>query len=176
MPHPLRLRSTVARSAAQLSALRGVLGYQRPVIPERRLARDPRLVTSLLRSGGDPAWPGSGPQGQQNVKRYAEAMAVPFVAHSAMEYFRWAVRSQVRADGRRFVEGVREPVDVPVLHLQGSRDAVVLASTAAGSERHVTGPYTYTELDCGHYLPEERPDDVSRLLVDWLRALPQPLP
>jgi pimeloyl-ACP methyl ester carboxylesterase len=176
MPHPLRLRSTVARSAAQLSALRGVLGYQRPVIPERRLARDPRLVTSLLRSGGDPAWPGSGPQGQQIVKRYAEAMAVPFVAHSAMEYFRWAVRSQVRADGRRFVEGVREPVDVPVLHLQGSRDAVVLASTAAGSERHVTGPYTYTELDCGHYLPEERPDDVSRLLVDWLRALPQPLP
>ena len=97
MPHPLRLRSTVARSAAQLNALRNVLGYQRPIIPERRLARDPRQVATLLRSGGDPAWPGTGPEGQQIVQRYAEAMAVPFVAHSAMEYFRWVVRSQVRA-------------------------------------------------------------------------------
>jgi pimeloyl-ACP methyl ester carboxylesterase len=170
MPHPLRLRSTLARSAAQLTALRTVLGYQRPVIPERRLARDPRQIQTLLRSGGDPAWPDTGPQGQQIVQRYAEAMAVPFVAHSAMEYFRWVVRSQVRPDGRRFHEAVREPVDVPVLHLQGTRDAVVLASTAAGSGRHVTGPYSYVELDCGHYLPEERPDEVSRLLVDWLRG------
>jgi pimeloyl-ACP methyl ester carboxylesterase len=170
MPHPLRLRSTVARSVAQLTALRNVLAYQRPIIPERRLARDPRQVATLLRSGGDPTWPDAGLQGQQIVQRYAEAMAVPFVAHSAMEYFRWVVRSQVRPDGRRFHEAVRRPIEVPVLHLQGARDAVVLASTSAGSERHVTGPYCYTELDCGHYLPEERADEVSGLLVDWVRA------
>jgi pimeloyl-ACP methyl ester carboxylesterase len=169
MPHPLRMRAAVARFA-QLRALRHVLGYQRPIVPERQLARDPRRVTSLLRSGGAPAWPGSDEEGREVVQRYTEAMAVPFVAHSALEYFRWVVRSQVRADGRRFTEAVSRPVDVPVLHLQGTRDAYVLPQSARGSERHVAGPYRYTELDAGHYLPEERPADVTRLLRDWLTA------
>ena len=44
----------------------------------------------------------------------------------------------------------------------------MLASTAAGSERHVTGPYSYTELDCGHYLPEERPDLATARIRDFL--------
>jgi pimeloyl-ACP methyl ester carboxylesterase len=171
MPHPLRLRGAVARSAAQMSALTHVLGYQRPIIPERRLARDARRVATLLRSGGDPAWPGDDAPGQEIVRRYADAMAVPFVAHSAMEYFRWVVRSQARSDGRRFTEAVSRPVDVPVLHLQGTRDAYTLASSAQGSQDHVTGPYTYVELDAGHFLPEERPADVSRLLVQWLGGL-----
>jgi pimeloyl-ACP methyl ester carboxylesterase len=168
MAHPLRLRSAVGRSSSQLRALRHVVGYQRPVVPERRLARDARHVATLLRSGGDPSWPGDDDEGRLVVQRYAEAMSVPFVAHSAMEYFRWVVRSQVRADGRRFVDGVSRPVDVPVLHLQGTRDAVVLAASARGSEAHVTGPYRYVELDAGHYLPEERPDEVSEVLLDWL--------
>jgi pimeloyl-ACP methyl ester carboxylesterase len=175
MAHPLRLRSTVARSTGQLTALSHVVAYQRPITPERRLARDAQQVAKLLRSGGDPAWPDAGPQGEETVRRYAEAMAVPFVAHSAMEYFRWVVRSQARRDGRRFREAVSRPVDVPVLHLHGVRDAYVLASTARGSERYVTGPYSYTELDAGHFLPEERPAEVSTLLVDWLGGLTSPL-
>jgi pimeloyl-ACP methyl ester carboxylesterase len=175
MAHPLRLRSTVARSAAQLTALSHVLRYQRPFTPERRLARDPGQVATLLRSGGDPSWPDAGPEGADILRRYAEAMAVPFVAHSALEYFRWVVRSQTRGDGRRFREAVSRPVDVPVLHVQGARDAYVLATTARGSERHVTGPYRYAELDAGHFLPEERPAEVCALLLDWLREGSRPV-
>lgn len=170
MAHPLRMRAAVARSAGQLSALSYVLAYQRPVVPERRLSRDPRHVARLLRSGGGP-WPGTGPEADELVRRYAEAMAVPFVAHSAMEYYRWVVRSQVRADGRRFKEAVSRPVGVPVLHLQGTRDAYVLPASAHGSEAHVTGPYRYVELDAGHYLPEERPSEVTQLLVEWLSSV-----
>lgn len=171
VPHPLRMRSAVARSAGQLAALAPVLAYQRPVVPERRLARDPARVAAILSGGGDPSWPGDGPDGQEMVRRYAEAMAVPFVAHSAMEYFRWVVRSQVRSDGRRFAEAVSRPVDVPVLQVHGNRDAYVLPSSARGSEHHVTADFRYTELDAGHFLPEERPGDVNRLLVDWLKGL-----
>jgi pimeloyl-ACP methyl ester carboxylesterase len=171
MPHPLRMRAAAARSAAQLSALSHVLAFQRPVVPERRLSRDPRQVARLLRSGGDPTWPGTGAEADELIRRYAEAMAVPFVAHSAMEYYRWVVRSQVRADGRRFAEAVSQPVGVPVMHLQGARDAYVLPASAHGSEAHVTGPYRYVELDAGHYLPEERPSEVTQLLLDWLSSV-----
>lgn len=171
MPHPLRMRTAATRSVRQLSALTPVLGYQRPFVPERQLSRDPRHVARLLRSGGDPGWPGAGPDAEELIGRYADAMAVPFVAHCAMEYYRWVVRSQVRADWRRFAEAVSRPVDVPVLHLQGTRDARVLPASAQGSDKHVVGPYRYAELDAGHYLPEERPAEVTRLLLDWLSDL-----
>lgn len=171
MAHPLRMRAAAVRSRAQLSALKHVLAYQRPVVPERQLSRDPRHVVRLLRSGGDAAWPGTGPDADELVRHYVEAMAVPFVAHSAMEYFRWVVRSQVRADGRRFTEAVSRPIDVPVLHLQGRRDAYVLPAAARGSGAYVTGRYRYDELDAGHYLPEERPADVTQRLLDWLGSV-----
>jgi pimeloyl-ACP methyl ester carboxylesterase len=89
-----------------------------------------------------------------------------------MEYFRWAVRSTVRADGRAYRGAVDRPVAVPVLQVHGAQDPVVLAASARGSSRWVSGPYRYEELPAGHFLPEERPDDVTRLLLDWLATLP----
>jgi pimeloyl-ACP methyl ester carboxylesterase len=89
-----------------------------------------------------------------------------------MEYFRWAVRSTVRADGRAYRGAVDRPVAVPVLQVHGAQDPVVLAATARGSSRWASGRYRYEELPAGHFLPEERPDDVTRLLLDWLATLP----
>jgi surfactin synthase thioesterase subunit len=88
-----------------------------------------------------------------------------------MEYFRWAVRSTVRADGRAFRSAVDRPVTVPVLQLHGAQDRVVLERTARGSRRWAAGPYRYERLAGGHFLPEECPDDVTRLLLDWLGGL-----
>jgi pimeloyl-ACP methyl ester carboxylesterase len=100
-------------------------------------------------------------------------MAIPFVAHSAAEYYRWLVRSQPRRDGRRFRDGIRAPIHVPVLQLHGSHDRLVLPESATGGERYVAGPYRFETLHgAGHFLPEERPEPVSDLLVEWLRALP----
>jgi len=78
----------------------------------------------------------------------------------------------VRADGRAFRSAVDRPVTVPVLQLHGTHDTVVLPATARGSRLWAAGPYRYEELPAGHFLPEERPDDVTRLLLDWLATLP----
>jgi pimeloyl-ACP methyl ester carboxylesterase len=145
-----------------------VARYQLPFAPERVLTRDPGTVAAVLSAGGGTGWPARDPQA---VEAYAEAMRVPFVAHSAMEYFRWAVRSTVRADGRAFRTAVDRPVPVPVLQLHGAQDRLVLERTARESRRWAAGPYRYERLEGGHYLPEERPDDVTRLLLAWLDAL-----
>jgi pimeloyl-ACP methyl ester carboxylesterase len=168
--HPLELQRRTLRSAGQLRALRQVGGYQLPFAPERALTRDRGRVAALLAAGGGAGWPGSA---SEVVDAYTQAMRVPFVAHSAMEYFRWAVRSTVRADGRAFRTGVKQQIAVPVLQVHGTEDAVVLERTARASRRWAVGPYRYEQLPGGHFLPEERPDDVTRLLLDWLEELRQ---
>ena len=103
----------------------------------RRSTADPRAPAGLPGAGrpgtlaGAPgrgraaaARPGQGlvfPD-EATARQYQRAMQVPFVAHTSMEYYRWAVRSLWRRDGRRFAGTVREPVDVPVLQMHGACD------------------------------------------------------
>jgi pimeloyl-ACP methyl ester carboxylesterase len=167
MPHPARMRSAVLRSSAQRRALRWLGPQQVPFWPERYLT-DPAYLRRILGAWGGPGWPGA-----EEADRYATAMAIPFVAHSAAEYYRWLVRSQPRRDGRRFRAGIAAPIGVPVLHLQGSQDRLVLPESATGNGRHVAAAYRFELVHgAGHFLPEERPEQVSDLLLTWLRALP----
>jgi pimeloyl-ACP methyl ester carboxylesterase len=167
MAHPDRMRTELARSGPQRRAMRWLGPPQVPFWPERYLTR-PAYVGKLLRGWAGPGWPGV-----EEQDRYAAALRIPFVAHSAAEYYRWLVRSQPRADGRRFREGIAAAITVPVLQLHGSLDSLVLTSTAAGSGAFVTGPYRYELVHgAGHFLPEERPGEVGAILSDWLSQLP----
>ena len=167
MPHPTRMRAAVARSAAQRKALRWLGPQQVPFWPEQFLTK-PAYVAKLLRSWSGPGWPGP-----EEVERYAAGLRIPFVAHSAAEYYRWLVRSQPRRDGRRFREGIEPLSDGPVLQLHATLDSLVRPESAAGSQQFVSGAYDFRLIHgAGHFLPEERPAEVSELLVTWLRALP----
>jgi pimeloyl-ACP methyl ester carboxylesterase len=123
-------------------------------------------------SSGDPVAGQRFPDAE-SLRRYRRAMQVPFVAHTSMEYYRWAVRSRWRRDGRRFAAGIDQPITVPVLQLHGGRDPWVLPTAAAASASWVTGKLTSEILpDAGHFLPEEAPDDVTARLLGWLDSLP----
>ena len=96
MPHPLVLRRASFTDPGQMRANAYLGGLQRPFVPERQMTNGPGYVERLLRHWSSPenAWPGD-----EEAERYGEAMAIPFVAHSAAEYYRWVVRSQLRLDG-----------------------------------------------------------------------------
>jgi pimeloyl-ACP methyl ester carboxylesterase len=168
-PHPLRLRSALmTEPRSQLQTSSRLLGYQRPWVPERQLVRnDGEEIGGLLRSWSAPGWPDA-----ESELRYRNHIQIPHVAHSALEYFRWAVRSQLRPDGVRFARRLRQPVAVPVLHLHGALDTAVLPRTAAGSGRYVAGPYSWRVIeDAGHFLAEEAPKVVIDDIVRWLSEL-----
>jgi pimeloyl-ACP methyl ester carboxylesterase len=166
MAHPLTVRAALARSRAQRRAWRAVRAFQTPIRPERRLTEE-QLATELLRD-----WSMRGAFTEGEFAVYQDAIRVPFVAHSSMEYYRWIIRSLPRQDGRRFAAAVRRPVDVPVLQLHGEQDPFVLPRTAEASRDHAGDRLTYEAVaGAGHYLPEEAPDTVGKSLLRWLENL-----
>lgn len=169
MAHPVRLREALLTDRHQRAGGWYAVGLQRPFVPEHQLTtRDAALVERILRArSGTPAWPSA-----REVATYRAAMLTPATAHCAVEFHRWALRSILRRDGRRFAAAIREPITVPVLQLHGTRDPVILPTTVDGSEAYVTAPYRRTDLDCGHFPQEERPDDVTGALLEWLDRLP----
>jgi pimeloyl-ACP methyl ester carboxylesterase len=170
MPHPLAFRKASFTHPAQLKANAYLGGLQRPFVPERQMTAHGGYVQRLLREWASPEgiWPSP-----QEARMYAEAMALPFVAHSAAEYYRWVVRSQFRPDGWRFAATMRTPITVPVLQLHGEHDRAVLPSTATDPGAPVTGTFErHVVPAAGHFLPEEAPDVVNARLLDWLGRLP----
>lgn len=167
MAHPLQMRVAFTRDG-QRKALGPLLAFQTPMAPEHWLERG-NGVEHLLRG-----WSGTGFPDEATLLRYQRAMQVPFVAHTSMEYYRWAVRSLWRRDGRRFAATVQEPVGVPVLQMHGADDPWVTPRTASQSARFVRGRLRYELVPgAGHFLPEEAPERVTGTLVDWLAHLPE---
>src|SRR5450755_1080198 len=169
-PHPLRFRSALlTQPRGQLQASAHLIGYQRPWVPERQLVRnDAEAVGRMLHAWSSPGWPD-----EESEQYYRAQMQIPHVAHSALEYYRWTVRSQIRRDGQQFNQRLRQPIGVPTLQLHGALDTCVLPRTAAGSSRYVgAGSYTWKLLeDAGHFLHEESPKAVSAEIVHWLAEL-----
>jgi pimeloyl-ACP methyl ester carboxylesterase len=164
-PHPRRMRAAMT-DRRQVAAARYLVGFQRPWVPERQLVRDDgAFVERLLREWAAATdWPDA-----ETAARYRSAMQVEHVAHSALEYHRWALRSVPRPDGIRFAHRMRTPITVPVLQVHGALDPTVLPRSAAGSGRYVTAPYTWCLLDgVGHFPHEEAPAAFDKQLLDWL--------
>jgi pimeloyl-ACP methyl ester carboxylesterase len=172
MAHPLAVRGRQGY-LTQLRAARRILRFQLPIAPERWLG-DRDGVARLLHEWSAEGCTALAPDSEAS-HRYTRAMQLPFVAHTAMEYYRWSVRSLLRRDGRRFTEAMREPVPVPVLQLHGGLDPLILPETAAASRRWA-GDSTRYEIvpTAGHFLPEEAPDRVTDALLAWLADLPYP--
>jgi len=166
MPHPLQLRASVLGGTLGLGARHGYpLSFQAPMLPERQLVRDGAAgVGQLLASWSGPGWPDP-----ETARVYRRAMRIPPVAHTALEYHRWFVRSSFRPDGLRYARQMKSPVQAPTLHLHGAVDPCVPTQLARGAGRYVEGPYRWKILDgVGHFPHEERPEAFDAELLGWL--------
>jgi pimeloyl-ACP methyl ester carboxylesterase len=169
MPHPQRLRQAALRDSRQRAALRFLAGLQLPFWPERSLtADDGARVERLLRAwSADAGW-----LDDDVAATYRAAFCRWPTAHTAVEYYRWAVRSAIRPDGLGYLSAMRAPIPQPMLQVHGARDPMILPTSVDGSEDYVHGPYTRVDLDTGHFPHEEAPQAFSAALVDWLVGLP----
>jgi pimeloyl-ACP methyl ester carboxylesterase len=165
--HPRRLRAGIM-DPRQRRAFAYALPFQLPRLPERRLTRpDDDPVAELMRRWSGPSWVHTADFAEA-VQRYRSASRIPQAAYGAMEYFRWAGRSQLRPDGLRFARRMAAPVTAPTLQLHGAADPCVLPATARGSDRYVAGAYEWRELPgVGHFPHEEASAEVTAAIAGW---------
>ncbi|WP_305095108.1 alpha/beta fold hydrolase [Prescottella sp. R16] len=170
-PHPIALKEAVLRDRGQRRALLPTfLDYQVPWRPERRLVRDDGFeVERLLRARSGPVWPET-TEFADVAARLRSAIRIPRVAHSALEYQRWAFRSQFRPDGKRFMTAMDQQVSIPVLQIHGDLDPYVLKRTVERSTRHAPGQQLHSIPDVGHFAHQEAPAEVTAEMLRFALA------
>lgn len=168
-PHPAALRaSALSRRDQGRALLPWMLRYQIPIWPERALTRhDADELERLVRSRATGKWIAS-EDFSETIRHMRRAIQIPSAAHSALEYQRWAVRSQLRGEGRRFMRSMRKPLRLPVLQLRGDADPYVLADPVYRSQRYAPDS-RYESIDgAGHFGHEEAPEKVNEQLARFL--------
>lgn len=172
--HPLALRSAILRAGfgrcGQARALSHLLTFQVPMAPERKLtANRAAAVEHMLEHGAAPAWRNH-PDFTSTADLLRHAMQIPGTAHSALEYYRWAFRSQFRGDGRRFNEMINTPLRLPALHMHGDVDPYVLLHTAQRSAPWLDPRSRFEVLtDVGHFPHLEAAERTGTVLTTFLQ-------
>jgi len=154
-PHPFAMARALVKSRAQRRRSWYMFFFQLPLLPERRLAGD-RL------RGWIRGWGGTLPDA--DLDRYVEALARPGALTAALNYYRAAFR--------RWPRSLRERpprVDAPTLVLWGQKDPVLGLELTEHLDRWVAGPLRVEVLaGVGHFVQQDAPDEVSRLLCEFL--------
>ncbi|HEX9993480.1 MAG TPA: alpha/beta hydrolase [Acidimicrobiales bacterium] len=149
-PHPRAVRESLGRS---LQALRSsyVGFFALPALPEAvLLAGGGAVLRRMLVGSGLPA---------DRADEYVAAMREPGALSGALGWYR-AARPGDLALG---------DVSVPTLYVWSPGDPALGGTAARRTAAHVTGPYRFEVLEgAPHWIPETRPGELTRLLVDHL--------
>ena len=59
-------------------------------------------------------------------------------------------------------------IEVPSLYIGAENDVILPPSSADGMEDFINDLEKYTVMDSGHWTQQEKPEEVNRVIVDWL--------
>lgn len=105
-------------------------------------------------------------RGQGDVDRYLKDLARPGALTAALNWYRANVRP------RPPVERSAVPAKIPcaVMGVWSDRDPFLTEKHVKHSHERVSGPWRYeTIAGAGHWMMLDRPDELNRLLLDFLR-------
>ena len=69
----------------------------------------------------------------------------------------------------RFTQGLEERIPVPSLMVCAEDDPALPPQLADGMDKYVPDLEKHLIRACGHWTQQERPEELNRILVDWLR-------
>ena len=154
VPHPAAFIKSFATSRQGLASWY-MFVFQLPRIPEWLLMRrNGTMVAELLRRSG---------QTPPAAERDAQAMSEPGALTAAINWYRAIPLSNPRANAQK--------ISVPTMYVWSDQDTALLPKAAHDTARYVSGEYRFEILPgVSHWIPDEQPDKLADLLLDWFAA------
>jgi pimeloyl-ACP methyl ester carboxylesterase len=151
VPHPLAFAKALASPSSDQRAQSSYVAFFR----QTGIAEEALLGGGLKLMLEASAYPG-------DVEERVRAMSEPGALTAALNWYRAMDLGLLRGVGS---------VVVPTLHVWSTGDVALSREGAEATEGHVVGPYRFEVLQgVSHWIPEEVPDELNRLLLEHLGA------
>jgi pimeloyl-ACP methyl ester carboxylesterase len=154
-PHPVVMQRALRSNWAQIRRSWYIFAFQLPWLPEWSLRRNgARVLRNALRRSSNP-----GTFTDADLDVYARAFSAPGSAAGAINYYRAAVRSRLPA----------VKITAPTLLIWAENDfALGIELTRGMDSLFEAKPRIEYIADTSHWVMEERPEVVNRLLLEFL--------
>ncbi len=161
-PHPTAL-AKAGRSLTQRQASWYMLLFQFEGLAEEVLSRNNyELLRSWFYGTARVRLP------DDVVDRYVEVVSRPGALTAGLNWYRANTPPEVLFAAER---PELPPVSCPVLVIWGVEDPYLTLEVGRGAAEYVSGPFAMQELpDTGHWVQQERPKEVGRLVLDFIET------
>lgn len=160
MPHPAAFALALAGGDPEQRAKSSYVEMLRKegAAEEALLAGDGGGLRAVLAATGHPD--------PDNTEEYVRVLSEPGALTAALNWYRAVSVTEASA---RSAGGLK--IETPTMYVWGDADAALGRVAAEGSAAFVQGPYRFEVLaGVGHWIPEEVPHDLNRLLLDHLSS------
>ncbi|HTB73488.1 MAG TPA: alpha/beta hydrolase [Polyangiaceae bacterium] len=169
--HPGRLaREIPLRRPGQLAKSWYMLFFQMRGVADAVVARRSGAFIERLWHDWSPGWE----LPESEMASIKATFARPGVVRAALGYYR-AMMDLGSKDARAIWARLERPIEVPTLALTGALDGCMdtrLHDTAMRLADFPRGLRVVRIFGAGHFLHQEKPEEVSDEILDWLRAAP----
>ena len=157
MPHPAKMARGIRRPA-QLRRSWYIFFFQLPWLPERRLTANGAAIAAPMFRGWSIR---KDTFSDDDLATLKANILRPGAARAMINWYRAALRYP-RA-------GARAKIAAPTLLIWAEKDRALGKELTYGMERFFTGPFRIHYVpDCSHWVNEEQPELVNRLLLEHL--------
>ncbi len=173
IPHPGRLqREGIRKLPSQILKSWYMIFFQLRGLADWAVeARDWALIEKLWRDWS-PGWEPPA----EDLAHVKATLARPGVKRAALAYYRAAFDPRSAA-ARQTARLLASPIHVPTLALTGERDGCMdtrLHDLTLRPEDFPAGLRIERIRGAGHFFHQEKPEEVNRLLLDWLKEARRP--
>ncbi len=139
--------------------------HQIPSLPERfvEMAGKDYLLWMFKRGAGK----NGNPLDDNDLNEYLRTFSPPERSSAAFNLY----RTLFTTDARDWGPYRTKMIDTPTIWIRGDKDPFVPPSMSANISSHFSNIHIEELVNCGHWIPEERPEELSSIIYEKLKYL-----